>query len=276
MALRPTLSDTLTFGPSDALHTAGVPSVLRAFDVWADAESGLTNRGTMSGLTIALETGVTDEGDYWDCSGGAAEGVTVDGYSGELTNGGTTHPGVAGNERLRGFMVCDMGAITTGSTNRIIWSNKTATTAAGAGMHIIEATANEFFPAINIADGTNSATSTPHGTDLEAAGKVMVFWQTLTFGIPFAQVNVVTSAGQQSVVSADMDAGSPGAVADFEHAAGMPMVFGAGNSADPPAAASGPDGAATWHVYAIGFDRSQNKVWSQADAEAVARYYKVM
>lgn len=275
MSLRATLSDTLSFGPSNALAAAGTTAgekVLASFEVWFDAATGAgTHRGTISGVTATLPTGVTDEGDYWDCSGGAAEGIEVDNYTGEKTIDGTADVGDAGNEALRGFMVCDMGAITPGSTNRQIFSNKVSLSAAGFPGLYIRHTAND---AANLqtvlANASASSVSGAHATNIESAGRVMIFWWTHEVTTTSTlSLNIITSGGLQTPVTDDFDG-----FATLE----IPtegIVFGAGSDADPPNAAGGPDGAATWHIYAVGFDRSQNKAWADADAEAVAAHYGV-
>lgn len=260
-----------TGGPEAAIDAVGL---LSGLEVWIDTAGG--SRGIMD-VTIELDGSTTDEGDHWALSGADA-GVCVDGYTGELTVNPAGVIGAAGNPPLRGFMVCDMGAITAGSTNRRIWSNQVATSANAAGLAIVEASADEFFPSALIANGSAELATTTNAVNIEGAGRVVVAWSLVEFlGIVSATaVNVVTAAGPQTGTVLNVDA-----LSTFE----IPhngMVFGAGcdsattGPSGGPSAAGGPDGAAHWRVYAGGFDRTSAVGWTTDELAAIARYYGVL
>lgn len=276
MSLGATMSSALTYDNSSIPATA-VPDVatqaIAEFEVWFDATVGAaTNQGTDASVTAVITSGPVDQGDFWS-SAGPSQALEVDGYTGELTCNGSEAVGAAGNPRQRGFMVCDMGALSGGSTNRVLASNKTSNSVSAAGIRIRHSAADTAFLEVNLGDGVDGSTSDDHDFNIESKGKVLIFWYTDWALVNYAAVNVVASSGVKTLVTQSTATQTD----DFEFAAGMPMVFGAGNNDVPPNAVAGPDGlSGAWDIYAFGYDRGADSIITAPIAAAIAAHYGVI
>lgn len=247
-----------------AVGSAGLspPAVLRDFEVWVDASTGLVNRGTDSAVSV-FNDGCTDNGNHWDVPG-AAQGIYCTGYTGDLTYPFTSGT-LTGAETAVAFVAVDLAGLTGGTAAGRLFGHKGSTSSTVAGLQIhANVYTTSFEPRAQFGDGTVSRQADPN-FDINGQGLVCVF---MTFGWPFTNTMncyIYRNGTQLATASYNIGAGGDPDITIADSG----MAFFAGF--DGTNAAAGVTGTRTLKGYAGGFTRGVDVPVS--DLAAISRFY---
>lgn len=222
---------------------SGIAGILSGWDVWVDAKSGLVNKGTDQGVTVALGGSATDEGTYWDIPD-ASSGVVVSGLA--MSGDFATVPGFT-NPAREFFIVVDLGALSGSSgLRRIAALQKTGTGATNRGLQLAHTGTTTFTPQTSQGDGAGGSSDTPVDADIAGEGVSIVWGGTSWYLADLLVQRTITPAGDQGQANVADSTAKPFTTT------GTALVLGAGTSTVAGTPSGGINGTRDFKVLAGG------------------------